>query len=190
MEGQVVHFELPAQDSARAKSFWSSLFGWKFREWDGPVEYSMLDGNEPGGRDLPGAGRREGPGRVLRHRRHRKVDRARAGAGRLGGGQAAHPDDRLVRALYRHRGQRLLALPGRRVRPGSGLARSQAAERARRARAREVRDPRLRWATSSPHVVDPIPAASPVCTARRPRPPHRQARARRVRSREPLRPAR
>ena len=61
MEGQVVHFELPAQDSARAKSFWSSLFGWKFREWDGPVEYSMLDGNEPGGAIYPAQGGEKGP---------------------------------------------------------------------------------------------------------------------------------
>jgi predicted enzyme related to lactoylglutathione lyase len=49
MDGQVVHFELPAQDAGRAQEFWKSLFGWKFRDWDGPVEYHMLDGNEPGG---------------------------------------------------------------------------------------------------------------------------------------------
>ena len=53
MEGQLVHFELPAQDSGRAKSFWSSLFGWKYREFEGPIEYSMLDGNEPGGAIYP-----------------------------------------------------------------------------------------------------------------------------------------
>lgn len=56
MEGQLVHFELPAQDSARAKSFWSSLFGWKYHEFEGPVEYSMLDGNEPGGAIYPSQG--------------------------------------------------------------------------------------------------------------------------------------
>ena len=53
MEGQLVHFELPAKDSGRAKKFWSSLFGWKYREYEGPVEYSMLDGNEPGGAIYP-----------------------------------------------------------------------------------------------------------------------------------------
>ena len=53
MDGQLVHFELLAQDSGRAKTFWSSLFGWKFRGWDGPVEYHMLDGNEPGGAIYP-----------------------------------------------------------------------------------------------------------------------------------------
>ena len=53
MEGQLVHFELPAADAGRAKEFWKSLFGWKFREWSGPVEYHMLDGIEPGGAIYP-----------------------------------------------------------------------------------------------------------------------------------------
>jgi predicted enzyme related to lactoylglutathione lyase len=53
MDGQVVHFELPAQDASRAREFWKSLFGWKFQNWDGPVEYYMLDGNEPGGALYP-----------------------------------------------------------------------------------------------------------------------------------------
>ena len=53
MEGQLVHFELPAENAGRAKEFWGSLFGWKFREWSGPVEYHMLDGIEPGGAIYP-----------------------------------------------------------------------------------------------------------------------------------------
>jgi uncharacterized protein len=53
MDGQLVHFELAAKDSNRALTFWKSLFGWKFRAWDGPVEYHMLDGNEPGGALYP-----------------------------------------------------------------------------------------------------------------------------------------
>jgi predicted enzyme related to lactoylglutathione lyase len=60
MEGQLVHFELPAKDAGRAMGFWKSLFGWKFQEWSGPVEYHMLAGNEPGGAiypsDEPGSG--------------------------------------------------------------------------------------------------------------------------------------
>ncbi len=60
MDGQLVHFELPAEDTVRAKEFWKSLFGWKFHEWSGPVEYHMLEGNEPGGAiypsEQPGAG--------------------------------------------------------------------------------------------------------------------------------------
>jgi predicted enzyme related to lactoylglutathione lyase len=53
MEGQLVHFELPAADAGRAKEFWKSLFGWKFQAYDGPVEYHMLEGNEPGGAIYP-----------------------------------------------------------------------------------------------------------------------------------------
>ena len=53
MDGQLVHFEIPAQDGERAMNFWKSLFGWKFQAWEGPVEYHMLDGNEPGGALYP-----------------------------------------------------------------------------------------------------------------------------------------
>jgi uncharacterized protein len=53
VDGQLVHFELPAQDTNRALGFWKSLFGWKFQEWSGPVEYHMLAGNEPGGAIYP-----------------------------------------------------------------------------------------------------------------------------------------
>ena len=49
MTGKLVHFELPARDTARAKEFWSSLFGWSFQSWNGPVEYHMTEGIEPGG---------------------------------------------------------------------------------------------------------------------------------------------
>lgn len=45
----IVHFELPAEDTARAKEFWSAFLGWKFQDWQGPVEYHMTDGLEPGG---------------------------------------------------------------------------------------------------------------------------------------------
>ena len=56
----IVHFELPAADAERAKGFWGGVFGWKYQSWDGPVEYHMLDGGEPGGAvypsDEPGTG--------------------------------------------------------------------------------------------------------------------------------------
>ena len=38
MAGNLMHFEIPAENAQRARSFWSSLFGWTFREWSGPVE--------------------------------------------------------------------------------------------------------------------------------------------------------
>ena len=32
--GKVQHFEIPADDVGRAKSFYGSVFGWTFDEWD------------------------------------------------------------------------------------------------------------------------------------------------------------
>jgi hypothetical protein len=37
-----VHFEIPADDPARAEKFYSDLFGWKFTKWDGPNEYWLV----------------------------------------------------------------------------------------------------------------------------------------------------
>jgi predicted enzyme related to lactoylglutathione lyase len=45
----IVHFELPAADVDRAKSFWSGVFGWTFAGMDGPFEYLMTQGEEPVG---------------------------------------------------------------------------------------------------------------------------------------------
>src|SRR5688500_7918295 len=54
MAGRLVHFEVPADDTERAKEFYSTLFDWRFREWQGPVEYHMLEeGFEPGGAIYP-----------------------------------------------------------------------------------------------------------------------------------------
>ena len=48
---RVVHFEIHADDPARAVKFYEKLFGWNFHKWDGPMEYWMVitgaDG-EPG----------------------------------------------------------------------------------------------------------------------------------------------
>ena len=30
MAGEIVHYEIGAEDSDRAQAFWSSLFGWEF----------------------------------------------------------------------------------------------------------------------------------------------------------------
>jgi predicted enzyme related to lactoylglutathione lyase len=48
MEGKVVHIELPADDTERARAFWGRLAGWQFASWEGPVEYHMFEG-DPGG---------------------------------------------------------------------------------------------------------------------------------------------
>ena len=38
----IVHFEIPANDMERAKRFYGELFGWKFEQHQGPVDYWMV----------------------------------------------------------------------------------------------------------------------------------------------------
>jgi predicted enzyme related to lactoylglutathione lyase len=40
---RVVHFEINADDPARAAKFYSNVFGWKIDKWDGPIEYWLVD---------------------------------------------------------------------------------------------------------------------------------------------------
>jgi uncharacterized protein len=50
MAGNIVHFEINAKDANRAKRFYSSLFGWKYKDSDIPgIEYYLIDGANPGG---------------------------------------------------------------------------------------------------------------------------------------------
>jgi predicted enzyme related to lactoylglutathione lyase len=40
MAGQMVHVEIPAGDTAKAREFWGGLFGWQFEAFEGsPTEY-------------------------------------------------------------------------------------------------------------------------------------------------------
>jgi uncharacterized protein len=41
MSGKVGHFELPADDTKRAKKFYAATFGWKYSEVPG-MEYTMV----------------------------------------------------------------------------------------------------------------------------------------------------
>ena len=56
MPGKLVHFELPSQDTGRAKSFWSGVFGWDFGDSAMPeFEYFMVQtGDDQGGAVYPG----------------------------------------------------------------------------------------------------------------------------------------
>ena len=50
MPGNIVHFEINAKDASRAKKFYSSLFGWKYKDSDVPgIEYYLIDGTTPAG---------------------------------------------------------------------------------------------------------------------------------------------
>lgn len=43
MKNRVVHFEIQADDLARARTFYSDVFGWEFMEWKGgTAEYWMV----------------------------------------------------------------------------------------------------------------------------------------------------
>src|SRR5262245_63914433 len=42
MAGQIVHIEIPADDTGKAAEFWGSLVGWQFESYPGgPNEYHM-----------------------------------------------------------------------------------------------------------------------------------------------------
>ena len=41
MPGQIVHIEIPAEDTGKGREFWGSLFGWQFEAYPGPSEYHM-----------------------------------------------------------------------------------------------------------------------------------------------------
>ena len=49
MPGQIVHFEIPADDTMQGREFWGSLFDWKFRGMPGPFEYHMTQLSEQTG---------------------------------------------------------------------------------------------------------------------------------------------
>ena len=41
MAGEIVHLEIPADDTGASREFWGSLFGWQFESFPGPSEYHM-----------------------------------------------------------------------------------------------------------------------------------------------------
>jgi predicted enzyme related to lactoylglutathione lyase len=49
MAGQMVHLEIPAGDTAKAREFWGSLFGWQWQAFEGPSEYHMTRFSETTG---------------------------------------------------------------------------------------------------------------------------------------------
>ena len=55
MPGKLVHFEVPADDTARARQFWSHVFGWEFGDSAMPdFEYYMVQtGEGQGGAVMP-----------------------------------------------------------------------------------------------------------------------------------------
>lgn len=60
--GGITHFEIRAADMERARRFWESLLGWTFRDWEGPMQYTMA---EVGGNPTAGLYASENPERGL-----------------------------------------------------------------------------------------------------------------------------
>jgi predicted enzyme related to lactoylglutathione lyase len=89
MAGQMVHVEIPAGDTAKAREFWSSLFGWQFQAFEGsPSEYLMTQlSDTTGGAIYQAEGPERGP------RVYFDVDDINAGAARVKelGGEADDP---------------------------------------------------------------------------------------------------
>ncbi len=125
MAGQMVHVEIPAGDTAKAREFWGSLFGWEFQAFEGsPSEYLMTRlSDTTGGAIYQAEGSERGP------RVYFDVDDINAGAARVKelGGRGRRPDARarhgLVHDLQGRRGKRLRPLAERPVGPGSRAVR-------------------------------------------------------------------
>lgn len=43
MDHTIVHFEIPADDVAKLKEFYTKLFGWKIEKMQGPMEYWTIE---------------------------------------------------------------------------------------------------------------------------------------------------
>jgi hypothetical protein len=58
-----IHFEIPADEPARAARFYEIVFGWRFQKWEGPMEYWMIETGPAGTPGIDGGlMRREQPG--------------------------------------------------------------------------------------------------------------------------------
>jgi uncharacterized protein len=80
---KIVHFEVPAQDTGRAKEFWGSLFGVEFQTYEGPVEYHMFQNDDQtGGAVYP---QQEGEKGLITYFNVDDIDSARQRIQELGG---------------------------------------------------------------------------------------------------------
>jgi predicted enzyme related to lactoylglutathione lyase len=88
MAGELVHFEIAADDTAKAREFWGGLFGWQFESFPGPTEYHMTQISEQTGGAISSA---DAGSRGTRA--YFAVDDIEAGASRVQelGGEAGEP---------------------------------------------------------------------------------------------------
>jgi catechol 2,3-dioxygenase-like lactoylglutathione lyase family enzyme len=85
LPGQIVHIEIPADDTQKSQEFWGSLFGWQFQANPGPFEYhtTQISGEQGAAITNMEPGKR-GHAAVLRGRRHQGGCGAGDGARRGG----------------------------------------------------------------------------------------------------------
>jgi len=50
---KIVHFEIDAEDLERVANFYKGVFDWEFTQWEGPMDYMMIN---TGTREDPGVG--------------------------------------------------------------------------------------------------------------------------------------
>jgi uncharacterized protein len=79
----IVHFEIPATDTSRAKNFWGTLFGYEFQTMEGPIEYHMFQtGENEGGAVYP---QQQGETGLISYFNVEDIDAARQKVVELGG---------------------------------------------------------------------------------------------------------
>jgi predicted enzyme related to lactoylglutathione lyase len=80
---RIVHFEIPADDTARARTFWGTLFGYEIQTMEGPQEYHMFQtGENEGGGIYP---RQQGETGLITYFNVDDIDAARQKVQELGG---------------------------------------------------------------------------------------------------------
>jgi len=62
---RVNYFEMQARDPERAVEFYTRVFGWKIKKWDGPADYWLIDTGEGDGIDGGLARGETGSGTIL-----------------------------------------------------------------------------------------------------------------------------
>jgi hypothetical protein len=83
----IVHFDVPAEDTARARKFYEQLFGWKYESWPGMDFYLISTTNLDG---TPGVGgglgkRMDSSQRMMNYFGVQSIDAAMGQVQKLGG---------------------------------------------------------------------------------------------------------
>jgi predicted enzyme related to lactoylglutathione lyase len=52
---KIIHFEISADDPARASAFYERVFGWSITKWEGPVDYWLVNTSDPERSSINGA---------------------------------------------------------------------------------------------------------------------------------------